>query len=612
MNKLKRNFQLIFLVITSLFIFSCKTDESKKDSKKIEKVLNENSSHQESKEEFYTRMQWWKDAKYGMFIHWGLYSVLAGEYKGEITPKIAEWIQNTLKIPLSEYKKLVKEFNPQKFDVDAWVAVAKAAGMKYIVLTSKHHDGFALFDSKVSNYDIMSTPFKKDIVKQLKDACHKGGLKFGLYYSHMIDWEHPHAYVGKGRLNQRMNTLDYSPDNMNREIYLKEKSIPQLKEILTNYGKIDIIWFDMGGGLSSDEIKHFAKTARELQPEIIISSRIGEYGVPTKLDKKIVYDFYTPSDNYFTGDNLPTPWEMCGTTNTSWGFRNDDTEWRKPKLILNSLIASASRNGNYLLNVGPKANGELPKEPIKNLKIVGSWLKSNGEAIYGSHGSSFPWNYDWGYITEKSKKIYLNIFNWPENNSIELNGLLTEIQSITLLNSEEKLNYKQEGRFLTIDISKIKNNDLATVIVLNHKNKKLKVDTEISQSLNKKIRLDRICSTYNEEKQVSTWRFNIHAPGKFKVEVISNEKARHSNPKWIGSEQKGVIKIADKIIPLELKRDQEEINKSLFFYKKITSNAGEIIINKKGKYSLNLEGFNINAGKWKKGLGLDYILLSPI
>ena len=566
---------------------------------------------EETQENYLKRMQWWRDSKYGMFIHWGLYSILAGEYNGEITPTIAEWIQNTLKIPLADYKKLMTDFNPIQFNANEWVSIAKAAGMKYIVLTSKHHDGFALFESKVSDYNIMNTPYQKDIVKQLKEACSKQGLKFGLYYSHIIDWEHPDAFTGVGELSNRMNSLDYDPNKMDRTKYLNEKSFPQLKEILTNYGKIDILWFDMGGGLTNDEIHQFVKITRALQPEIIISSRIGEFEAPKILDSKMLFDFYTPSDNYFTGDDLPIPWEMCGTTNGSWGYRKDDTEWRGPELILNSLVACVSRNGNYLLNVGPMSNGKIPENPAENLKKVGYWLDKNGEAIYGAKGSSFPWNYDWGYITEKPQKIYLNIFNWPKNNSIEVNGIVSKVNNVNLLDTNQELKFVQNGRFLSIDITDIDKKDLAKVLVVNYKDENLKIDNLISQSLNKSIRLDRISGTYNIDSLTTTWNFKVNTPGKYKIQLLSNEKKRHSNPQWVGSKQEGTIVVNNKFISVKLNKDSEKINPSLFFYKQITSNVGEIEFTEKGNYTLHLKGFEIGAGKWTNGLGLSHIQLLP-
>ena len=563
----------------------------------------------ETEEEYQARMQWWKDAKYGMFIHWGLYSILGGEYNGEVTPKIAEWIQNTLKIPLSEYKKLMDQFNPTEFNADEWVSIAKEAGMKYIIITSKHHDGFAMFDSKVSEYDIMNTPFKRDIIKELKEACHKQGLKFGLYYSHVIDWENPNAYIGKGALKERMNTVDYDASKMDRSIYLKEKSFPQLREILTNYGTIDIIWFDMGKGLDNEEIREFVKIAKELQPNIIISSRIGDEQAPINFNKDMYFDFYTPSDNYFTGDQLAIPFEMAGTTNSSWGYRKNDTEWRKPVFILNSLIASISRNGNYLLNVGPMANGKIPEEPVKNLKIAGQWLKNNGESVYNTTPSPFPWNYSWGYVTQKPNNIYLNIFNWPENNQIELNGMLTKVDKIHVLGTSKNVQYKQEGRFLTIDLSGVEKQEFATPLVVEYKDAELRIDHTISQGVHNDIRLDRITSTYIKDELMSSWEFKVHTPGKFKISIISNEKGNHSKPVWTGSEQTGSVQVAGKIIPVVLKRDTETINPTLFFYKEIGSNVGEIEFLKKGTYTLQLKGFKIGADKWTEGLGLNRIEL---
>lgn len=565
----------------------------------------------ETEEEYNLRMQWWNDAQYGMFIHWGLYSYLAGEYKGEITPSIAEWIQNTLKIPLSEYREIMNEFNPERFDADALASLAKGAGMKYIVLTSKHHDGFALFDSKVSDYDIMSTPYNKDIVKQLKDACAKQGIKFGLYYSHVIDWDHPHAFIGKEeKLKERMNMVDFDPDKMDRSIYLKEKAFPQLKEILTNYGKIDILWFDMGGGLSNDEIRQFVKITRELQPEIIISSRVGGEVNASKLRREMLFDFYTPSDNYFTGDDLDMPWEMCGTTNGSWGYRKDDQEWRSAKFIASSLMSTVSRNGNYLLNVGPDALGVIPQQAIKNLMEAGIWINRNKDAIYEATGSPFAWNFNWGYITQKPNRLFLHVFNYPENNKIVLNGLLSDVSSIKLLGGKD-LEFKQDDRFLTIDFNGIERDNIASVVQVNY-NDDLKIANGISQSSDKTIQLDRIAGSYDHEEFLSSWVFKVNHPGIYKIQLYSNEKGRHSNPVWVGSEQKGSIEVAGKIIPVNLSRDKERTNPTLFFYKEITSHIGEIEFSKQGTYTLHLKGFEVGAGKWTDGLGLNRIELNPI
>ncbi len=562
----------------------------------------------ETEEEYGARMQWWKDAKYGMFIHFGLYSILGGEYNGEVTPKIAEWIQNTLKIPLADYKKLMEKFNPQQFNADEWVSIAKAAGMKYIVITAKHHDGFALFDSKASDYNVMNTPFKRDIIKEMKEACHKQGLKFGLYYSHNIDWENPNSYIGDKELIQRMNTVDFDPAKMDRSVYLKEKSFPQLKELLTNYGTIDIIWFDMGKGLNDDEIRQFVKVARELQPNIIISSRLGDEVAPKDANKDMLFDFYTPNDNYFTGDQLAMPWEMAGTTNSSWGYRKSDHEWRQPNMMLSSLIASASRNGNYLLNVGPSGNGEIPHEAVENLKVAGAWLKKYGESVYGTQPSPFPWNYNWGYVTQKPNKLYLNISDWPANNQIDLNGLLTKMDNVHVLGNSKPIKFTQDGRFLKIDLSGVEKIDLSTPLVVEYKDA-LKVDPTISQGSDNTVCLDRITSTYNKDELLCSWKFTIHTPGKYMIDIVSNEKGGHSKPTWTGSEQTGSVQVAGKIIPVVLKRDQERVNPSLFFYKEIVSHVSEVEFFKAGTYTLQLKNIDVDADKWTEGFGLNRIEL---
>jgi alpha-L-fucosidase len=563
----------------------------------------------ETEEEYSKRMEWWKDARYGLFIHFGLYSILGGEYNGQVTPKIAEWIQNTLKIPLADYKKLMQKFNPQQFNADEWVSIAKAAGMKYIVITAKHHDGFAMFNSKVSDYNVMNTPFGRDIIKEMKEACHKQGLKFGLYYSHNIDWENPNAYIGAGELTQRMNTVDFDPAKMDRSIYLKEKSFLQLKELLTNYGSIDIIWFDMGKGLSDDEVRQFVKEARELQPNIIISSRIGDEVAPKEANKNMLFDFYTPNDNYFTGDQLAMPWEMAGTTNSSWGYRKNDHEWRSPKMILSSLIACASRGGNYLLNVGPMPNGEIPHEAVDSLKVAGDWLKKYGESVYDTKPSPFPWNYNWGYVTQKPNKLYLNISDWPLNNQIDLNGLITKIDAVHVLGNSKSIKFNQDGRFLKIDLSNVEKNELVTMLVIEYHDSALKVDPTLSQGADNTVRLDRITGTYNKDELLSSWKFTIHTPGKYRIDIISNEKGNHAKPEWTGSDQTGSVQVAGKIIPVVLKRHSEKVNPSLFFYKEILSRVGEIEFSKEGTYTLQLKNIDVDADKWSKGFGLNRIEL---
>lgn len=566
----------------------------------------------ETEEEYNQRMKWWKDSKYGMFIHWGLYAILSGYYNGQRTPSIPEWIQNTLQIPLAAYKKLVPEFNPVKFNADDWAKLAKAAGMKYVVLTAKHHDGFALFDSKASTYNVMNTPYKTDIVRALKDACHKQGLKFGLYYSHNIDWEHPQNAILNGGKRSWMNLTDFKPEQMNKELYLKEKAYPQLRELLTNYGKIDILWFDMGTGLTNDEVRNFVKICKDLQPEILISSRIGAEVNEKIAHRDMLFDFYTPDDNFFTGDDLPMPWEMVGTTNGSWGYRKDDTHWRTPKMILSSLLACASRNGNYMLNMGPKPDGLMPQEASDSILQVGNWLKKNAEAVYHTTGSPFAWDQTWGYITQKPGRLYLNVTQWPENNQLQINGLLTRPKKIYRIGDTKTIPFEYDGHFLTIKLAGVSKTELATSIVVAFETEKIAVSNLITQGVDKSIALHRIDSYYDAVKKLSTWVFKVHAAGKYKVSLTSNEKGGHAKPEWTGANQLGSLEVAGQTIPVKLSRDQEKINPTLFFYKEIQSNIGTIVLPRAGTYTMYLKDFEINARKWQPGLFLDKIELQKM
>ena len=278
-------------------------------------------------------------------------------------------------------------------------------------------------------------------------------------------------------------------------------------------------------------------------------------------------------------------------------------------MILSSLIASASRNGNYLLNVGPSGTGEIPHEAVENLKVAGTWLKKYGESVYGTQPSPFPWNYNWGYVTQKPNKLYLNISDWPATNQINLNGLITKIDNVHVLGNSKPIKFTQDGRFLKIDLSAVEKIDLSTPLVVEYKDASLNVDHNISQGSDNAIRLDRITSTYNKDELLSSWKFTIHTPGKYKIDIISNEKGGHSKPTWTGAEQTGSVQVEGKIIPFVLKRDEEKINPSLFFYKEIVSHVSEINFSKAGTYTLQLKNIDVDADKWTKGFGLDRIEL---
>jgi alpha-L-fucosidase len=393
----------------------------------------------ETKDERDARMQWWREARFGLFVHFGLYAIPAGEWNGKKIGGGGEWIMNDGHIPLADYEKLQSQFNPEKFDAKAWVKLAHDAGMKYIVITSKHHDGFCLWPSKVSEYTIANTPFKRDILKELANACKADGtVRFCIYHS-IMDWHHPDAQAAAAP-NYNPGK-DYQP-NPNFPRYVESYLKPQLKELIENYDP-GVIWFDgewvpeytpaMGQDLYA--------YCRSINPKIIVNNRVGKSrkGLNGMSDDKdSPGDFGTPEQN-IPATGLPgIDWESCMTMNETWGYKKDDNKWKSSQSLVRNLVEIASKGGNYLLNVGPNAKGEIPAESIKRLTEIGKWMQKNGDSIHAASASPFKKLF-WGKATTgKDGTLYLHVFVWP--NGGDLIVPMTNNATSAMLVSNEKNN----------------------------------------------------------------------------------------------------------------------------------------------------------------------------
>ena len=422
------------------------------------------------------RMAWFRDAKFGMFIHWGIYSVPAGEWKGRTS--YAEWFQLQTKMPCEQYENYAADFKPVKYDDLQWAKTAKDAGMQYLVITSKHHDGFSMFDTKFSDFNIVrSTPYRRDPMKDLSAACREQGIKFCFYYS-IADWHNPDSPAVYSQSGFHGNPKD-DADVSKYADYMRN----QVHELLTGYGPIGILWFDGGGAFKSpDRAKllkadEMVKMIHETQPACLINNRLGagsDYGTP---------------EQYIPAGGAKEPFEVCMTINRHWGYNKADDKWKSPAELVRNLVDIVSKGGNYLLNVGPTSEGLMPAPSIGSLQGVGKWLKANGESIYGSAGSKRNgvrldelWNpgkpdsrgrtknegaLAWR-CTTKPGKMYIHLFDWPEG-KFELKDVKSKVTKAYLLADRDKpLTVTQDGDRVTVQLPPHMPDEIATVLCLEH------------------------------------------------------------------------------------------------------------------------------------------------
>ncbi len=414
------------------------------------------------------RLAWWHDAKFGLFIHWGVYSMYGGVYKGHHQAYgDAAWIENRCKIPVAEYRENVKGFNPVNYDPESWVELAKEAGMKYIIITAKHHDGFALFDSKASDWDVVdATKYGKDLLMPLVEACKKHNMRLGFYYSQANDWTNPGGTVARrpmwqgwpnpdsARIDQYTKEHNGSWDPIQEtstfDEYVDRVAVPQVKELLTGYGDVSVLWWDYATQMRSYQGALKLGKLLEIQPNIITNDRLHpDFPGDTKTPEQGIpkWGQINPEEN----------WENCMTMNNSWGYKSFDDRWKSTEKLIRNLIKNVARGGNYLLNVGPKPDGSIPEESIVRLHEVGKWMDKNSEAIYGAKMSPFG-EIPWGECTCKEENgntsLYFFVFDWPGNGELKVNGLKNKIISAELLASGESIKTESDGKGTKIIVPK--------------------------------------------------------------------------------------------------------------------------------------------------------------
>jgi alpha-L-fucosidase len=533
----------------------------------------------------------WRSARFGLFIHWGLYALPAGVWRGKRVPYIGEWLMFREKIPVATYAKFAARFHPRRFDAAAIVRLAREAGQRYLVITAKHHDGFAMYDSPSNPYNVVAaTPWAHDPMRDLARECKKQGVTLCFYYSQDLDWHHPDG---------AWNTWDYDAKQKDTNRYIREKVCPQLRELLTQYGPVGLIWFDTPMTISPAQSAVIRRFVKRIQPGCLVSGRIG-HGLG---------DYGIPRDNQMPPGRLKGDWEVCATLNHTWGFKKHDHAWKSVDNLVLTLVESASKNANYLLNIGPDAAGRVPAASVTRLRAVGRWLKANGAGIYGTTPSPFAHDFPWGRLTTKGRVLYLHFFQKPARR-FELRGLITKVTAATpLLAPTRTLPHVQERDPVTgiprlqLDLAGLRFKGPVTVVALRLAGAPAVVPGPIQEPdgllnlLTAEARpgSDRgrpalhitalgFTSGWKQTADWLEWNATVMQPGQYDVEVVTTHQ--HLEP-WSGGHT-ARIEAAGKTLRKKLTRDSELDYTQKAYFPRIITRMGRVELKQPGPFRLRL------------------------
>lgn len=551
------------------------------------------------------RRRAWADAKFGVFVHWGVFASLGGIWKGKKVEGLAEWIQLRARIPHSDYADLAKSFNPVGFNARDWVKMASDAGAKYFVYTAKHHDGFAMYHSEASAYNIVdATMFDRDPLMEIAEACAEFNIMLGIYYSQTIDWEDPDA-VGPS-----FNDWDFEPADADFDRYWRRKALPQIRELLSNYGDIGLLWFDMPSGIPADCAAEAFDTVRELQPGAVINSRLGG-GVEA--------DYMSMDDNYFNNSLPLRDWETAATTNDSWGFSELASGWKPVAGLCETLAYTVSRGGNLLLNIGPDADGEVPEKTLSQFAGIGAWMQRATPAIHKAGPSPFPGGFSWGYVTTHGSSIYLHVAD-PNKNELSVYAGTATPANVLDLGTGEPLAFEVNDPsgptpLLSLELAP-PTDELPRTIEMAFTDVP-EVPQEIVQVADSALQLD-IWGAQNNVKDPAAnqslhWTFTMTSPGDYHVVLLSKETFSNFDPQWWAAGMTGTLLNGAVGESFTLHRDGEEPYPILHYWKVIRSEISQIHVSSIGKMNITIEGLSVVDSKWDKdGVNMIGIRLEPI